>query len=297
MQTEVCMAERKTIDELTLMDDYMFAQVMREPRYLKPLLEYVLQARIQEIRLIDTQHSEKEGYDSKGIRLDLYVTDEKNTVYNVEVQTYTKKSLPKRMHYYQSVIDISILSPGKDYEELKKSIVIFLCNYDPFGSGRYLYTFENRCKEEPALSLNDGTVKIVINTQGKTGGISPELREIITYLKNGQITGNFSRELDEAVNAVKSSEERRLEYMMLWERDNMMRAEGLEEGLARGKAEGLAEGKAEGLAEGKAEGIRGTVQILLKIGMNPNDITDQIMQQFHLSREEAGKYISEASEN
>lgn len=27
----------KTIDELTLMDDYMFAAVMRDTRYLKPL--------------------------------------------------------------------------------------------------------------------------------------------------------------------------------------------------------------------------------------------------------------------
>ena len=31
------MAERKTIDELTLMDDYMFAQVMRNTDHLKPL--------------------------------------------------------------------------------------------------------------------------------------------------------------------------------------------------------------------------------------------------------------------
>ena len=30
------MADRKTLDELTLMDDYMFAQVMRETGHLNP---------------------------------------------------------------------------------------------------------------------------------------------------------------------------------------------------------------------------------------------------------------------
>ena len=125
------------------MGDYMLAQVMRNTKYLRPLLEYILQIKIAEIRLLEPQRSEKEGYNSKGVRLDLYVEDDKGTVYNVEVQTYTEENLPKRMRYYQSILDISILNPGHDYNELRKSFVIFICNYDPFERGRILYTFEN----------------------------------------------------------------------------------------------------------------------------------------------------------
>ena len=94
------MADRKTLDELTLMDDYMFAQVMRETRHLKPLLEYILQIKIEKIELIELQKTKKEGYESKGVRLDLYVTDDAGAVYNVEVQTSNKRNLPKRMRYY-----------------------------------------------------------------------------------------------------------------------------------------------------------------------------------------------------
>ena len=32
----------KTFDELTIMDDYMFAQVMRNKKYPCPLLEHIL---------------------------------------------------------------------------------------------------------------------------------------------------------------------------------------------------------------------------------------------------------------
>ena len=227
----------KTIDELTLMDDYMFAQVMRDTRHLKPLLQFVLQVPIAKIELIEPQKTEKEGYDSKGIRLDLYVTDEQGVVYNVEVQTTSKKHLPKRMRYYQSTIDISILRPGVDYKELRKTFVIFICNYDPFGRNRYVYTFENICREEPDLLFGDETVKVIVNTLGEIGEISEELKEVIRYLNDGTVSGQYSQELDTAVTAVKSNEERRLEYMTLAMHDMEIREEAREEGREEGKDE------------------------------------------------------------
>ena len=224
------MAEKKTIDDLTLMDDYMFAAVFENTDFLRPLLEFILKIKIAEIKLVEPQRSEKQGYHSKGIRLDLYVIDDNGTIYNVEVQTYTEEALPKRMRYYQSVVDISILSPGSDYNRLRKSFIIFICNYDPFERDRYIYTFENICREEPDLTFGDETYKVVVNTKGSRGEISSELKEILTYLDSETVTGKFSRELDDAVNAVKANEERRLEYMRLTLRDNEMMAKGREEG-------------------------------------------------------------------
>ena len=236
----------KTIDELTLMDDYMFAAVMRDTRHLKPLLEYILNIRIAKIELIEPQKTEKEGYASKGIRLDLYVEDEKHTIYSVDVQTTDKRNLPRRMRYYQSVIDIHVLRPGVDYQNLRTSFVIFICNYDPFGLGRYVYTFENVCREEPELLFSDGTTKVIVNTKGTKGEISEELKEVIRYLDDGTVSGKYSRELDEAVSAVKTSEDRRLEYMTMMVHDMEIKEEGRAEGRVEGRAEGRAEGRNEG---------------------------------------------------
>ena len=220
----------KPIEELTLMDDYMFAAVMRDTKHLKPLLEYILEIKIAKIELVEPQKTAKEGYSSKGIRLDLYVEDEKGTIYNVEVQTTDKRNLPRRMRYYQSVIDIHVLHPGDDYRNLRKSFVIFICSYDPFGRNRYIYTFETVCREVPGLSLGDDTYKIVVNTAGTEGEISNELKEVILYLGSGKVTGSYSRELDEAVNAVKTNEDRRLEYMTMMIHDMEVREEGRTEG-------------------------------------------------------------------
>ena len=52
------MTVKKTLDELTLMDDYMFAAVMRNTRFLKPLLESILNIKISRIEFIETQKTE-----------------------------------------------------------------------------------------------------------------------------------------------------------------------------------------------------------------------------------------------
>ena len=69
---------------------------------------------------------------------------------------------------------------------------------------------------------------------------------MLSYLDNGTVDGEFSRELDDAVNAVKNSEERRHEYAMIQLREQELLEEGREEGRAEGREEGREEGKEEG---------------------------------------------------
>ena len=39
----------KPIDELTIMNDFLFGVVMRQEKYCKPLLEYILKVKIRKI--------------------------------------------------------------------------------------------------------------------------------------------------------------------------------------------------------------------------------------------------------
>lgn len=223
------------LEDLTLMDDYMFGAVMQDPKLLRPLIEFILEINIKSITYIEPQRSMKSGLNAKGVRLDLYVEDENGVVYNVEVQTTRRRSLPKRMRYYQAAIDMNVLSPGSDYSKLRRSYIIFICNHDPYGSERYVYRFENRCIEDPELPFGDETVKVIVNTKGTAGKISGELREIIRYLDDGTVSGEFSRELEDAVNHVKSSEERRHEYMIMMVRERELIDQGREEGREEGR--------------------------------------------------------------
>ena len=87
---------------------------------------------------------------------------------------------------------------------------------------RRRFAVETVCREVPGLRFGDPT--------GSEGEISEELKEVILYLGSGKVTGSYSRELDEAVNAVKTNEDRRLEYMTMMIHDMEVREQGRAEG-------------------------------------------------------------------
>ena len=205
----------KPIEELTIVDDFMFGAVMQDPKLCKPLLELILGVKIRKIEYPELQKSIDTHYGSKAIWLDVYVEDEAGTVYDVEIQTTEKKHLPKRMRYYQGIIDLNILKKGEDYRALRKSFVIFICTYDPFGKGRWVYTFENRCKEDTTVTLGDEAVKIVLNTKGHVGKISDELRALLRYMDGFAPENSYTKALDSAVTDVRKDEKWRREYMVL----------------------------------------------------------------------------------
>ena len=69
-----------------------------------------------------------------------------------------------------------------------------------------LYNQYNRRARMQIRSIRISAVKIVVNTKGIKGEISPELKEAILYLDHEEITGSYSEELDEAVQELKSGE-------------------------------------------------------------------------------------------
>ena len=208
----------KPIEELTIMNDFLFGVVMRQEQFCKPLLEYILKVKIRKIEYVNEQESLEAGVpNAKSIRLDVYVEDNEGTVYDLEVQTTDKRNLGKRTRFYQSMIDIRVLEKGQDYKKLKKSFVIFICNYDPYGKSRYIYTFRNRCDEDFEVLLKDEATKIVINTKGTVGDIGDDLKAVIKYMDTGVASTEYTKALDAEVESVKSDEKVRMQYMLLME--------------------------------------------------------------------------------
>ena len=267
------MAMVKTHEELELKDDFMFSVIMRDPRYVKPFLETILRIKIAKIEYPEVQKNIDIAAGAKGIRLDVYVEDEKHTVFNLEMQTTTARNLPKRMRYYQGMIDLNILEKGDDYNHLKKSYVIFICTFDPFGLGRHIYTFENRCSEDIALTLNDGTVKIILNTKGTLDDVSPEMKRLLDYVDGKGVSDTFTRDLEEAVQSARQNEKWRLDYMTLQQEYRERFQEGKVEGIKEGKIEGLREGKIVGKIETLYEELHMTVvEIAEKLAISEEEV-------------------------
>ena len=154
---------------------------------------------IDHVEYPELQKTIKEDFEAKGIRLDAYVNDGKGTVYDIEMQAVTSKYLPRRTRYYQSMIDLQLVDKGQDYDTLNDSYIIFICLSDLFGKGRYRYSFENICKEDTEVMLNDGAKKIFLNADGKKGDISEELKAFLDYVAGRPSEDAFVKKLESAV--------------------------------------------------------------------------------------------------
>lgn len=211
---------RKGLEERSIKDNFVFGAVMQNPRKCKALLECILGIKIRKIKYPELEKTIDKAIGSKSVRLDVYVEDEFDTIYNIEIQATNRKNLPKRSRYYQGIIDINIIDKGDDYKKLKKSYVIFICDYDEFGKGRHIYTFENMCLEEPGLRLGDDTVKIILNTKGPMDDVGEDVKELLHYIAGQEPMSELTRSLEAEANKVKSSRKWRRKFMTLLMRDN-----------------------------------------------------------------------------
>ena len=239
---------------LTIQSDFIFKKVMSRKRICKHLLEELLQIEIADINYIEAEKTIDPNYTSHGIRLDIIVADDKNTHYNLEMQVKNNKNpntnthvLPKRSRYYQALLDFDLLQAGQPYDLLPPTYIIFICIFDFFEKGNYIYTFKKRCLEDLELELPDEATTMLLNTKGSHGDISKDLKSFYDYVNNHIVTTDFTRQIDDEISYLKLDTKVRREYMLMEARLLDERREGIAEGIAKGEAIGIAKGEAMGI--------------------------------------------------
>ncbi len=241
----------KSFDELTFQDNFIFQKVMLKKHICKAVLERLLDISINDIVYIHEEKNLDVRWDTKSVRLDVFVNDDKGTVFNIEMQTSKDmEELVKRTRFYQSILDMYHIQKGQKYTTLNDSYVIFICTFPVFAGNRHKYTFKNVCIEDHDIALNDGATKLFLSTKGTQNDVSKPLQAFLNYIDGQEATDELLRDIDDAVHEVKHCEAWKEEYSML----SMDHYKYWKEGMAEGIAEGLAQGKAEGLAQGEAKG-------------------------------------------
>ena len=142
----------------------------------------------------------------------------------LEMQTTDEGDLPERARYYQGAMDVDSLSAGQKYKDLKDSYVIFICIPDIFGEGLPFYSFENLCRENSDIRLNDRALKYFFIADN-CDKISKDGKQLLTdrqlaFLKivTGKAPSNkFTEKIAELTEEAKHNTQWRRQYMN-WER-------------------------------------------------------------------------------
>jgi hypothetical protein len=130
--------------------------------------------------------------------------------------------------------------------------------------GRHIYTFENICREDKDIFLEDGTTKIFLNAKGTMDDVSPGLKAFLDYVAGKKPADPFVDELEEAVKNARKNREWRREYMTLemWDRVNREHA--------------------------KAEGI---IETGLDFGLSEEELLSRLQNKLNITFETAKEYL------
>lgn len=233
------------LQNLNLEDRFLFDETMEDQEACQAAVSILL---AEEIRLLKQPETEKELRVSpllRQVRLDVVSMDPHGKIYYTEMQKKNTGNLKKRSRYYQAQMDVSLLEPGStNFNLLNDSCFIMIAPFDLFGRKLYKYTFEGTCRECPELCLEDGAMRIFINTRGTNReDFSQEFLDFMEYISasTDQVAARTASSkiklIHERVKKIRLSEKIGAKYMQRWEEIEYARDEGRIEGRNEGHAE------------------------------------------------------------
>ena len=230
-------------EKLTIRNKFMFGKVTQNPVIAQKMADLLTPVKIGAVTEAEREKFLQHRSSSKYVKLDMYLEDENGRVVDTKMQNKSnnkmvQEELPLRIRYYQGMIDQEILSSGTDYIFLKETYIIFICTYDPFGKGKYVYHFHMTCDEDDSIQLHDKMNWIFYNTTADLSDAPEGIKEFLDYVENEHAEDEFTRLIDKEVKNARLNEEWRSEYLKTYVNDMDMKREGYLEGEEHGKAEG-----------------------------------------------------------
>lgn len=215
---------RKELQELDLLNNFLFGSVLTHPVYGprlgRILLEKMLQRKVGELTVTPQKIMYGNDTNLHGICLDVQLEEALDgiTVYDIETERDSRlksvKALPRSARFYHAKMTSRGLKAGAKYGALINEIIIFITPFDPFGLKRMLYTVKNCCVEDLEMPYEDGALTLFFYTKGTVGIPSEEIHGMVEHVKH-----------DEEVS---------VKYMRLWREAEEIREEALEEGRSQG---------------------------------------------------------------
>ena len=278
------------LERLPLTDDYIFKRVFAykgNESVLKDFLEALLKIEIRGIKITNPEIIPYEKGEKRGL-LDIKAEINDGTMIDVELQMKNEKNTEERATEYMGKMISEQLQVGDSYQKLKKSIVIFITNYNFLNRNSYhsvgRMKFDKTLKDEyvdMGFKIEDEIASKYIEVhyielpkfKKKELSKFTKLDQwmcIFTQNKEGiMLAEKENKEIEKAINTLdflsKDPKERERHNSIVMAEYNRLVSE--QNFFEEGKEKGRKEGKIEGKREEKIEIVKKMLKEKLSIEM------------------------------
>ncbi|HAH61907.1 MAG TPA: hypothetical protein DCL73_07400 [Treponema sp.] len=263
--------------------------------FINAVLEDAGETPVTDVKIMSPFNLKECIYDKESI-MDVKVSDENGTTYDVEIQTAASDSFWNRMTYYNNRVFNSQLKESDQYDRLSPAVVIALLYDHIYGStGKFRFNEKMHhyslvvhkdnhdelfyplgdpekyhILELDRFDIRENALYTVNGTEQRK--LAPSLFRWLRFFKNGSREDFMKRygETDTEIAEAKAKYEKFLTDDQL--RDAQLRHEMWLHDRAQDKAdarkEGLAEGRTAGRIEGRAEERTRIARSLLRAGIS-----------------------------
>ena len=269
---------------LPLTNDLIFKKIFSKDECnseLKDLLEGILETKIQKVE-VKNPELPKNILGEKLARLDIKAKINDKITLDIEMQTRDEYNLGNRSLVYLSKLISPQLMPGDEYKYLKKTISIWILNFNFFKTNTYHNIAHMRFdkikkeeyidmgyKEENGLVTENAEIHFIELPKfvEKNPGIKRKLDQWLWLLTGKEDEIKMAEKVNEEVKKAKKElevmsmnpkereeyEERELARWSYYSEMEAAKRVGKEEGIKIGKADGIKIGKVDGKNENKKE--------------------------------------------
>ena len=257
----------KPFDELTARDPWMLQTAFTyRPEIGRKTIHLFLNEDPGKLIVAEAEKSEKLTYDGRGVRYDVFFRSSRMLI-DLEIQKYRQKipTLHKREGYNRGVMLADDTKEGTEFDDLKRTVVIWICFYDPFdGEPPVTYGFtdwyhkvpDGEGKSKFVLDpWNSGVETFILNVDGNPEDAPEDFRPFMQYFQTFAAEDDLTKMLDETVKEIKTMQGFSAQYAMDMLAYNELKARERKAGKREGRKEGLLEGTVKLLASQVQDGI------------------------------------------
>lgn len=255
---------KNILKDLTIMSDVFMRNVFKK----RECTEYVLQVIMgkKNLRIIDqVLQKDYKNLQGRSAILDCVVRDSDGKQMDVEIQQDNEGASPKRARYHSGLMDMNILNPGQDFDELPESYVIFITRDDALGYGLPIYHI-HRTIEEVSENFKDEAHIIYVNSEKQD---DTELGHLMHDLHCKNAEDIHSKILADRVYELKETQ-KGVEFMCR-EMEQIY-----SEGIENGEKLGIAKGEKLGIEKGERKKAKETALSLAEMGLSVDKIAQAV---------------------